>query len=353
MEIVCRTPTYLTCKRVQQCLTTFFGTLYGKVKLKRFQAKELQVEKFWRYDLTRSKLIVSLNRFLRGQKSLRYFDMRSSTFIISDGIKILESIGYHSGHSLTHLNITDFFHSRLTIFRISKFNDTMKHFKNLQHISMNYNCLSESVLETLANNCSCLSTMEIKVHRNDPHDHRLTGAAWKNLTKCCPEFMVQFDFASTCKYHMLTGILVPEIPLTELQIRSGFESEDEWHIPQSIHHISDSFSDSLENLKLDIDNSDQLFDMALLDLVSKCRKLKNLVVDATFCIPTIEEICQLQEDGKINLKKFYATCCSATEIDWAELLYVETRYKPMLNNQGVDFRFSTDMIVDPISYSIE
>jgi hypothetical protein len=56
---------------------------------------------------------------------------------------------------------------------------------------------------------------------------------------------------------------------------------------------------------LEFDNHEFFFDEELIFLVEKCKKLKVLEVNCTLCVPTVERICKLQQEGKIGKRCFW------------------------------------------------
>lgn len=154
LTVVCRHPSYTTCKRFQRTMTSFLAHLYGKAKLQTFHINFMEFDRFWRYDKLTKNLITSLTRFLKGQKRLRVFEMANAQLSLTHGCRVLDSLGYGNGDTLEEFDMSDFFHSRLAVFRDERYAAAMSWFTSLTKLSMNYNCLSDDILEMLCTNCA-------------------------------------------------------------------------------------------------------------------------------------------------------------------------------------------------------
>lgn len=82
-------------------------------------------------------------------------------------VKVLDALAAGSGRSVRVLNVEDFFHSRLAIYRMNHFHQVISRFKELSSFYVNYNCMSEELVRHMATTCAGkLLHMSIKV-RND------------------------------------------------------------------------------------------------------------------------------------------------------------------------------------------
>lgn len=55
-----------------------------------------------------------------------------------------------------------------------------------------------------------------------------------------------------------------------------------------------------ESLSLELDNNHEIVDHEIINLVNNCRNLKELSINAIISIATVEQICELQKEGKIG-----------------------------------------------------
>jgi len=69
-------------------------------------------------------------------------------------VKVLEALAAGSGRCVRVLNIEDFFHSRLAIFRNSRFHQVINRFKDISSFYLNYNCMSEELVRNMATTCA-------------------------------------------------------------------------------------------------------------------------------------------------------------------------------------------------------
>ena len=66
LTITCEHPTYLSVKRFQRTMTTLFNLLlrrHAPCRLNELYIASLAIERYWRYECTRHKFLVSLSRF--------------------------------------------------------------------------------------------------------------------------------------------------------------------------------------------------------------------------------------------------------------------------------------------------
>lgn len=97
LHVVLNHPTYVGCRRAQKTMTTFLGRLYGKTQLEEFIMPHLEMDRFWKYDTVRERLLRSLGRFLRVQRHLRVFDMTGANLLLREGT-LKRDFKYHLMH---------------------------------------------------------------------------------------------------------------------------------------------------------------------------------------------------------------------------------------------------------------
>ena len=65
LTVTCEHPTYLSVKRFQRTMTTFLNLLlrrHAPCRLRELYMNSLAIERYWRYEGTRHKFLVSLSR---------------------------------------------------------------------------------------------------------------------------------------------------------------------------------------------------------------------------------------------------------------------------------------------------
>ena len=243
LSLSCSHPSYYTCKLFQKSIDEFFGIMKeAGTQLIEFEMCRLELERYWKYDTPKEKLISVFSKFMKTQKHLTSFDMSSAQLPAYGGCRILDAIAHHSGNSVQDLLVDDFFHSRLAVHQIKKFQKVIGKFTNLKYVSLNYNCLSEEILETLTKSLhGKLHFMNVKVFRSDPHLHRISGHTWKQFSRACPRMRVAFWFESIGSYQEIAPLLLKEIPVKDIHIWSGYDDDQNWRLCDTVDHITEAY----------------------------------------------------------------------------------------------------------------
>lgn len=164
---------------------------------------------------------------------------------IGDGLHILEAlvIGVKGKRRLKVLNIEDFFHTRIAVFRVGKFLHAMAQIKGLQSLYLNYNCLSEDVINILTRTCATtLKFLSIKVYKLDPHFQQIPSICWRKFSHACPGLKVNLYFECIGEYYEIKRVLCPDIPLRSLHIWTGLHPQDlSWQLTDTLKYIGDNF----------------------------------------------------------------------------------------------------------------
>ena len=247
LSMSCSHPSFHTCKQFQNTIEELFGKFKEEnTQLHEFEFCRLELDRYWKYDTPREKVIGIFSKFFKTQKALRCFDMSCSQFPAYGGCRILESIAYQSGDTVQDMIIEDFFHSRLAVCQVKKYKKCISRFTNLKYVALNYNCISEDIIEefskTLARKLECLN---IKVFRNDPHFHRISSYNWKMLKRACPKLKVAFWFESIGAYSEIAPILVNDIPVKDVHLWTGYDEDIHWRLSATVDHISELYASTL------------------------------------------------------------------------------------------------------------
>lgn len=252
LSISCSHPSYYTCKLFQKSIDELFGVLKeAGTQLVEFEMCRLELERYWKFDTPKEKLISIFSKFMKTQRHLRSFDMSSAQLPAFGGCRILDAIAHSSGSIVQDLLMDDFFHSRLAVYQVKKYQKVIGKFNNLKYISLNYNCISEEILEILTKSLyGKLHFMNIKVFRSDPHLHRISGHTWKQFTRACPRLRVAFWFESVGSYTEIAPILAKEISVKDIHIWSGYDDDQNWRLAETVNHITESYTNVLGKGKL-------------------------------------------------------------------------------------------------------
>ncbi|ESP01509.1 hypothetical protein LOTGIDRAFT_139698 [Lottia gigantea] len=300
LTLSCSHPSTHTCKIIQKTMENFLINI-ETAKIIEFELGRLELERFWKYDNVREKLVDSFVRFFQHQKNMKMFDMSVAQCPLTMGCKLLEALVASSGDTLTDLCLEDFFHSRLAVFQVKRFRCLIAGFTNLSFLSLNYNCISETIIEILTTSLSGkLRNFSLKVYRSDPHFHHIPTPVWRRFHQSCPCLEVDMWFESIGSASETVPILVPDIPLKDIHIWTGYDDDSEWNLHRTLMHIGNNFKQTLRNVSLELDNNHEILDEAIKNLISKCKKLKDLTINAFVTVEIITQICELQEENKIS-----------------------------------------------------
>ncbi|CAG2225252.1 F-box only protein 39-like [Mytilus galloprovincialis] len=346
LSISCSHPSYHTTKIFQRAIEDVLGKMRTS-NLFEFELERLELERFWKYETPRDKLIACFVRFLKTQKYLKIFDMTAAQCNLDGGCRILQAVGNNSGHKVQDVFIEDFFHSRLAVFQTDHYKSAIYKFTNINYLGINYNCLSDEIIETFSKTLEGkLECMNIKVYRNDPHFHTISGSQWSMLRRKCPKLKVTMWFESIGHSTDIIPVLVKEIPLKDLHIWTGYDDDVEWRLAITIDHIANSYANTLSMLSLELDNNHEFVDDNVLALLQKCKKLNQLTLNANVVVSTIRAICLLRSEKKTTLQSLHLTACGLSEQEWTVLCQIKDEFSEMIEQQGLDYKFCTDLLID-------
>lgn len=237
LSLTCTHPSYHTAKMFQKTMEELLFKM-RHAKLVEFELERLELERFWRFEASRDRLISNFVRFFRYQYRLETFDMTSAQLPSNGGIRILETLGSNSGETIKELFLEDFFHSRLAIIQVPRYLNCLTLFKNVEFLALNYNCISEDVIVLFAKTLrGKLDMINIKVCKLDPRHHRISGGAWGMLKRACPKLVVSFWFENIGQMHEIVPILSKEIPVRDFHIWTGYDDEADWGLNDTIRHL--------------------------------------------------------------------------------------------------------------------
>ncbi|XP_033749084.1 F-box only protein 39-like [Pecten maximus] len=347
LSITCSHPSYHITKVFQKSMEDLL-VKFRSSQLKEFEMERLELDRFWKHDSARDRFTNNFVRFFKTQKRLKVFDMTAAQCPLHGGLRIIEVVGQKSGKTMEEIYIEDFFPSRFTIYSVEKFKSSMSFFININYIALNYNCISEEIIEIFSKTLAGkLKFFNIKVYRNNPHLHRISSFAWRQLVSVCPNLQVMFWFDSVAKSTEVIPILVPEIPVQDVHIWTGYEDDADWNLSDIIVHIADSFATTLEAVSFEFDNNQEFVDDAVVHLVNKCKRLFDLSLNASVLLSTIETVLEQVDERKSNLRSLHITACGLSEMEWTELAAIKERFADMAASRNIDLNISTDLVLDP------
>ena len=133
-----------TSKLVQRTVDNFLHKIQN-ANLVRF---EFQNASFL-FEILKANVIDSFARFFRAQTNIVNFSMPRAHLSLTGGCRLLQAVGRASGDTIKNLDIEDFFDSRLAVFQLKQFINALYRFTNIVSLHLNYNCLSDDILECI------------------------------------------------------------------------------------------------------------------------------------------------------------------------------------------------------------
>ncbi len=248
LQLSCEHPSFLMCKQFQRTAGSFFTILnWKRTRLRTLSLRHFNADRYWRSDFLRERFVTSVCRFLRSQGNLEEVLLNDAVLPATNGLRILEALAFRSGSKVSSLNIEDFFASRLAAFQSVRYISVISRFTNLVILNLNYNYISEEVLESVARSSSRkLLSLHMRVYKYDPHFHRIDHLTWIKVKRLCPNLTVSMYFEGLGKFPDISGILNPETPLQAITMWTGIHMSDEdWRLGDTLLYIGEHFNKTL------------------------------------------------------------------------------------------------------------
>ncbi|XP_069730459.1 F-box only protein 39 [Phaenicophaeus curvirostris] len=243
----------------------------------------------------RAQFIKTLALFLKKKrKHLKYLNLKGARVSLEDGCELLNCLSWLTNKSsISEMNIEDFFHTHLHVHSSTLFHQTMSKFHNLVTLTVNYNCVSDELLDILREKSAhSLCTLNIKCHSNDPHQQVVSGTSWANLVKRAPKLSMNFSFDKILKHDHLARILKAVMPLKSIILQGGYFSDPAWIMIPTITDLLPAYRHTLQRLTLELNNSEERLDNELLQFILSCRRLLFLKVWAFLSVTFVEKLLQ-------------------------------------------------------------
>ncbi|KAJ7418236.1 F-box only protein 39 [Willisornis vidua] len=223
----------------------------GKCKshLESLSIKYLELDGLIWKNVVRAQFIKNLATFLkRVSKQLDYLNLKGARITLEEGCELLNSLSSLTNRSfISEINIEDFFTLHLSVYSSALFQQTMSKFHRLTILTFNYNCVSDELLDILREHSShSLCTLNIKCHIHDPHGQVVSGISWANLVKKAPKLKVNFFFERLLKHDQLAKILLVEIPVRSIGLRSCYFSDPDWTMRPVLTNLLPAYWDGLQ-----------------------------------------------------------------------------------------------------------
>ncbi|NWH23825.1 F-box only protein 39 [Grus americana] len=266
--------------------------------------KYLALDHFIWKNVVRAQFIKNLATFLkRMSKQLDYLNLKGARVTLEEGCELLNSLSCLTNKSfVSKINIEDFFSLHLPVYSSALFHQTMSKFHNLVTLTFNYNCISDELLDILQEHSAhSLCTLNIKCHIHDPHGQAVWGMSWAKLAKSAPKLTVNFFFERVMKHDHLARILLVEIPVRSISLRSCYFSDPDWIMRPTLTNLLPAYWHVLQKLTLELNNDHELLDNELLQLILLCKQLLFLKVWAFLSVTFMDRLLQNRAERKCIL----------------------------------------------------
>ncbi|XP_059004663.1 F-box only protein 39 [Mustela lutreola] len=274
-------------------------------RLRSLSVQHLELDRLvWRSS-TRSSFLKSLSCFLKKVgKHLSCLSLKGARLTVEQGCGLLGALSHPRGQSaLSQLNLEDFFSHHLAVYSSARFRSTMAAFRSLSSLTLNYSCVSDELLEALCqSSAGTLWALNVKCHIHDPHGQVIWGMSWAKLARHATNLKVNFFFERVLKYERLVRILLPEVPVRSLSLRSCYFSDPDWSMRPTLTHLLPTFRHTLQKLTFEFNNHHESLDEELHLLVLSCRKLLYLKIWAFLDVKFVERVLKSQEEGQCALR---------------------------------------------------
>ncbi|XP_017706194.1 PREDICTED: F-box only protein 39 isoform X1 [Rhinopithecus bieti] len=307
-------------------------------RLKSLSIQHLELDRLvWRNSI-RSSFIRSLSFFLKKMgKHLDYLNLKGARLTVEQGCHILDSLSHlRNENVISELNIEDYFSHHLAVYSSPQFKKTMSTFHNLVSLNLNYNCISDELLENLCENASTLWTINIKCHIHDPHGQVIWGMSWAKLARQATNLKVNFYFERIMKYERLARILLQEIPVRSISLRSCYFSDPDWSMRPTLTDLLPTFRHTLQKLTFEFNNNHESLDEELHLLIISCRKLFYFKIWAFLDVRFVERILKSQKERQCALRtlkvRIYTNRYETNEED-RTLREIYRKYRKLIDSE--------------------
>jgi len=89
-------------------------------------------------------------------------------------------------------------------------------------------------------------------------------------------------------------------------------------------------------------------DESIFRLISTCKNVRDISINAVLLVSTIESIMELEEERKIHLHTLNITACGLTDTEWAEITLIKEKYANLVTERGLELKITTDLIFEPV-----
>ncbi|KAL5015668.1 hypothetical protein ScPMuIL_005257 [Solemya velum] len=332
-------PSFRTVKIMSKSAETFLRKLgaLNNLKIQCISIEYLNMEYYWHFIISRNRIVTALSRFFKRQRCLLSINLIAARLTLIDGCRILESLGRGaSGRTLESIYMEDMFQANVLPFRHRRYINAMRKFTGLRFVHTNYSYLSNELLEIFSDKLGMnLQRMTIMID-SDVSTHSITTAEWNNFVAACPSLRIGLFVCSFAPRSNISSVLVRGIPIdaVHISIWKTLTDENPNLISNMLDHVGNTYYRTLESLELSLDRNPSI-DEPLLNALNKCRQIRCLAISGQISVQTIQDICRLQEEGRVDLHRLNLSLHGMASPEYPYLMSICERLKSSIDGNAV------------------
>ncbi|KAK0062388.1 F-box only protein 39 [Biomphalaria pfeifferi] len=294
-------------------------------------------------------VVAKIVRLLKTQRRLMGFQMRQAMLDFKTGMGVLDAIAAASGNTLLRLGLEDFFGDDIVLNVPSmpeRFAQGIMKFPNLNDLTINYEYLTDSLLQWLAqtgkkksvqlNVVSWLTNIPVPI---------VSRHAWAQVATQS-DVRVYLILQNIRSIREVTdAILLPEIPLHRLDIVgiAALGNDNVQDIILMLQHIGDCYGKTLSGFRLWSDNDVcEEIEESILQLLRKTPQLTYLDLHMDVQAQFLGILCTLQTKKSIHLKTLRMARSLTDFVEFEGFRHEVRTWFPVLRELNLDFHIRAE-----------
>ena len=161
-----------------------------------------------------SKLAQALSHFLSTQTHLTRLDLSQISWSVDMGMEVLTSVTSNAGSNpLTHLFLRDYFMNGLNAANQQLLMQSLRMFTHLQELSINYNCLSDDVIDLISKTCGAtLQHFDVWAYKFDAQLQTIDDFQWKLFHDRAPAVQSSWHLESIQEFRSVQSVMQRHLP---------------------------------------------------------------------------------------------------------------------------------------------
>lgn len=248
-------PNFRNAKQISKAVELFFNraACISDLRLKEFTLQNANMELYWHFILSRKRIISSLCKFLKGLREVTLINFIAAKMSLTDGCRVLESLGRgQAAKTLKTVFIEDMFQAYVSPNRHKRYTVAMTKFRSISWIYTNYDTINSQILKNISKYMGKQFQKLTLTLDFDVSSYIIQSRDWSDFADHCPNVEVVFYIYSSAFKQDVPSILVPEIPMKEIDIVSWPSVESarralESNISRTLAHISLTYGHRIGN----------------------------------------------------------------------------------------------------------